>query len=221
MLRRTDAVPSDRRLGRNAALDPPGRCRRLRHDALPLPTAVFGPPDHQAPELSRHDVETLDAIFTNHMQRPVAEGAVVIFGVDVHLDPREVARQRPTIGPTLVARTSCLAHRSPWSPRPPQSPQRQILRKRLGPSTEPMTLHHLDDRASRSLRVRSVSSIAINVAGSSGSESVGSDMTGLNHTSHQLARTSTGLFYFCRQLSRLHRRRRLPRGVNASSIKPL
>jgi hypothetical protein len=145
---------SDGRLGRKAAFDQPRRCRRLNHDVLTRPTGVFGPPDHQNPELGRHDVETLGAIFADYMQRPTAARAAVIFDVDDHLDPRQVDRQRTTIGPTLGGARLTLSRRfglligfivSRGLLDLFKAKQQLILGKRLGPSAEPMTLHLLDD----------------------------------------------------------------------------
>jgi hypothetical protein len=135
-------------------LDQPRRCRRLHHDVLAGSTGVFGSPDHQNPELGWHDVEPFGAILADHMQRSAAAGAAVILNIDHHLDPRQVAWQRATIGLALGGARLSLSRRCSLligfiagrevldlfkaQPQP-------ILGERLGPSAEPMTLHLLDD----------------------------------------------------------------------------
>jgi hypothetical protein len=77
----------------------------------------------------------------------------MIFNVDHHLDPRQVDRQRTTVGPTLGGARLSLSRiglligfivgRGLLDLF--KAKQQLILGKRLGPSTEPMALHLLDD----------------------------------------------------------------------------
>jgi hypothetical protein len=61
-----------RRLGRQAALDQPGRRWGLHHHVLAGPAGVFGSANHEHAELRRHDVEPLAGIFPDAMQRLAA-----------------------------------------------------------------------------------------------------------------------------------------------------
>jgi len=82
----------DRRLGRQAALDQPGRRRRLHHDIFAGATGVFGPAHHQHTELRGHDVEPLGDILTDPMQRTGAAEADLARDVDQRLNARQMGR---------------------------------------------------------------------------------------------------------------------------------
>jgi hypothetical protein len=101
----------------------------------------------------------------------------VIFDVGDHLDPRQVARQGATIGLALGGARFPLGRRLDLLVGflggrgllgVLKAQQQLILGKRLGPSTQPVTLTSLMIWASRLARVRSASRIAFNVAGSWG-----------------------------------------------------
>jgi len=180
--------PSIRRLGAGACTTPSSQARQ----------ALFGSPDHQNPELGGDDVEPLGAILADDVQQTTAAGAVLILNVDHHLDARQVAWQRATVRAALrclrlLLSRSSLAAVCSTSSRPNQQ---LILGKRFGPAAE------TDKRcislmicSSRSARVRSASSIAFNVLGSLGSESVGDAMARLDHASHHLASIRAALIH--------------------------
>ena len=67
-----DEHMSNGRFGRNAALDQPRRGRRLHDPALAGAARIFGSPDHEHPELRRHDIELLAHILADAMQLTAA-----------------------------------------------------------------------------------------------------------------------------------------------------
>jgi len=82
----------DRRLGRQAALDQPGRRGRLHNDIFAGATGVFGPAHDQHPELGRHDVEPLGDILADPVQRSGAAGADHARHVDYRFNPGQMGR---------------------------------------------------------------------------------------------------------------------------------
>ena len=138
------------------------------------------------------------------MQRAAAtRTGVVVVDVDHHLDAAAGARgKRSTIHPTLggsigplrrIGRVNLgIAARLDLLDLF-KAEQQLIFRQRLGPAAEAMALQFLDDPdGSRSFCVRSAISIAFSVPGSSGSESVTTVMTGLDHAAHRVSRAFPG-----------------------------
>ena len=86
----------DEHLGRQAALDKPGRRRCLRHRASTTPTDVFPAANDQDAEPGRHDVEPLADVLADLVHRA---GAARAGGGDIdrHFDARQVRRQGAAI----------------------------------------------------------------------------------------------------------------------------
>lgn len=114
----------------------------------------------------------------------------MIVDVDNHLDPRQMRRQRSSVpaGPGRTTgpfgRIGLLGHGI--TPRLDlfglfQAEQQLVLRQRLGPAAEAMTLQLVDNLSRRAARARSASSIALSVPGSSGSLSTVVVMRRLHH----------------------------------------
>ena len=80
-------------LGRQPALDQPGRCRRLHYRALAAAAGIFGPAGDQDPVLGRHDVEPARDILAEQVQWARTAGAGRARGRDHHLDQRQVIGQ--------------------------------------------------------------------------------------------------------------------------------
>ena len=90
------------RLGREPAFDQPFGGRRLDHRLLAGSAGVFGTVRHDRPELRRDHVEPLRGFFADLMHGRPAAGAVFVFGLDRHMNPRQMGRKRAAIGAALV-----------------------------------------------------------------------------------------------------------------------
>ena len=146
----------DRGLGRQAALDQPGRSLGLHDTILAGTTGVFGTPGNDNAELRRHHVQPLALVFTDPMQFALAAGAGLVVDVDDDLDPRQMRRQCPAVDAALAR---------PFRPTfrgglvltglgrgrdlldVLEAQQHLFLRKRLRPPAKAMTLQFLDDLA--------------------------------------------------------------------------
>jgi len=91
----------DRCFRRQPALDQTRRRRGLHHHLLAGPAAVLGPADHQGSEGRRDDVQSFGDVLADPVQRPGAAGAGLVLDVDHLFDPRQVGRQRSSVGPPL------------------------------------------------------------------------------------------------------------------------
>jgi hypothetical protein len=80
----------ERAVGGQPALDQPGRSGGLHHDVLAGSAGVFGPADHQNPDLGGHDVEALGHVLADAMHRAGAARACRALDVNQGLDPRQV-----------------------------------------------------------------------------------------------------------------------------------
>ena len=145
----------DGRVGRQPALDQPGRRWRLDYDVLAGPAGVAGPPDHQDPDLRRHDVEALGDVLADPVQVARAARAGPALDVDQALDPGQVRRQGAPVRPALrdpgglrgrcilgcgeAIRLDLLGLLEPE--------EKLILRQGLGATAEPVTLQLPDDLA--------------------------------------------------------------------------
>ena len=96
-------------LGGQAALDQPGRRRRLHHRARAGSAAVFRAAGDDDLVACRNHVETLGPVLADDVHRTIAARAHRRFRLDHHLDPRQVIRQGATALPPLP--TARLAHR--------------------------------------------------------------------------------------------------------------
>ena len=76
-----------------AALDQPGRRRRLHHRALAGAAAVFRTASDNDLIAHRDHVETLAAVLADDVHRLLAARADCRFRLDHHLDPRQMRRQ--------------------------------------------------------------------------------------------------------------------------------
>ena len=85
------------RLGRQSALDQPGRRGRLHHHLFAGPAGIFRPAHDQYAQLRGDDVEPFAAILADPVQRIAAARTTVILDVDHHLDALQMRRQRPTV----------------------------------------------------------------------------------------------------------------------------
>jgi hypothetical protein len=94
-----DQQLGDGRFGRQPAFDKSGRSRRLHHDVHASPASIFGSAHHQHPELGRHNIQALRDVLADAMQRPCAARTDGARHIDHRLDPRQVCRQRTTVGP--------------------------------------------------------------------------------------------------------------------------
>jgi hypothetical protein len=70
------------RLGGDATFDKASRRRRLNNHLLAGPTGILGSAHDKNPELRRHDVKPLGAVFSNRMQPAVAARAGLVVDVD-------------------------------------------------------------------------------------------------------------------------------------------
>lgn len=146
----------DGSLGRQSALDQPRRSRRLHDAGLAGSAGVFGPPGDEDAEQCRHHIQPLALILADPVQLALAAGAGLVVDVDDDLDPRQVRRQRPTIGAALArpyhapfGRTRVLfgfaAGRDLLDVF--QAKQHLLLWERLRPAAKAMALQFLDDLA--------------------------------------------------------------------------
>ncbi len=144
------------RLGRQPALDQPGRRWRLQHAVLASPASIFGPAHDQHAELRRHDVKPLAGILANPMQRLAAAGAGVVVDIDHHLHARQMCRKRSPVHPALrgsvrplgrigLVTLGLAARRDLLDLFEPE--QHLILGQRLGAAPEAVALQFLDDLA--------------------------------------------------------------------------
>ena len=143
-------------VGRQAALDQPGRRGRLHHDVLARPAGIAGPADHHDLDLGRHDVEPFGDVLTDPVQRAGATGADPALDVDHALDPRQMSRQGAAVGPALRDPGGLLQRHRIFSPSEAirldllgflQPEEKLVLRQALGTTAEAMTLQLPDDLA--------------------------------------------------------------------------
>ena len=141
-------------LGRQSALDQPGRRRRLHDAVLASPAGVFGTPGHEDPELRRDQVQPLASILSNPVQLALAAGTGLVLDVDDDLDPRQVRRQGTTVAAALASphltAFGCAHVLRRLAIRCDlldvfQTQQHLIFRQRLCPPAKPMSLQFLDD----------------------------------------------------------------------------
>ena len=92
-----DQHMGDGAFGRQRALDQPSRRRRLGHAFLAPAAGVFRAHRDDHPQLRRHDVEPLGAIFADPYHLPAAAGIKRAFRLDHLLDPGQVFRQMAEI----------------------------------------------------------------------------------------------------------------------------
>ena len=85
-----DQHVSDRRLGRQAALDQSRRRGRLDDHVLAGAAGVFGPAHDQHAELHGDDVELLADLFADAVQFAAAARAGLALDVDGRLDLRQM-----------------------------------------------------------------------------------------------------------------------------------
>ena len=85
-------------LGRQPALDQPFGRGRLHHRLLARAAGVFGPVRHDRPELRRDHVEPLRGVFADHVHGRPAARASLVFGLNRHMDARQMSRKRAAIG---------------------------------------------------------------------------------------------------------------------------
>ena len=143
----------DQRLGGNAALDDPRRCRGLHHCTLTSTTAVAWPAGDQDAKGDRHYIKTFGNVLANLMERPAAARASLVLDIDNLLDPLEMRRQRTavglawSVGPGLAGcrvacRTSLAQRRLDIF-----KAKLQLIRvKLLGTRTEPVAHEGIDDQ---------------------------------------------------------------------------
>ena len=105
-----DDYMGNQSFGRQAALDQPGRRRRLHNRRLTAAAGVFRPARDDHLVLRRDDVEPLRAIFADHMHRSAAARAGGILRLDDDLDPRQVVGKRTACRATFL-RTVAPQHR--------------------------------------------------------------------------------------------------------------
>ena len=142
----------DQRLGRDAALDDPRRCRGLHDRAFARTAAVARPARDQHAEGGGHDVEPFGNVLANLMERAAAAGARLLIDIDDLLDPFEMRGQRTTVGlaRTVRRRSACLGagflgggeRRFDFL----QGKLELIGIELFGTATEPVALKGLDDR---------------------------------------------------------------------------
>ena len=113
-----DQHRGDHRLGRQPALDQPLGRRRLNHRLLAGPAGVFGTVRHDHPELGRDHVEPLRGFLADHMHGRAAARAVVVFGLDRHMDARQMGGKRAAIGAALFGARARAPPRSACRRRP-------------------------------------------------------------------------------------------------------
>lgn len=82
-------------------LDQPRWCRGLHDAILACAASVFRPDRDQHPELRRHDIQPFALVFADPVQRALAAAAGLVVDVDGGLNPQQMRRQRPAIGPPL------------------------------------------------------------------------------------------------------------------------
>ena len=87
----------DRALGRQAALDQPGRRQGLGDALLAGPAGVFRAHRDDHPKLRRHDVQALAPVLADPHHLPAAAGAERTLRLDHLLDPFQVLRQMADI----------------------------------------------------------------------------------------------------------------------------
>ena len=92
----------DERLGRNAVLDQPFRCRRLAHFALTGSAGVFRTAQDEHLELRGGYVEPLGDILANPMLETATARAGFICDIDDDLFARQMWRQRAAIDASLA-----------------------------------------------------------------------------------------------------------------------
>ena len=102
-----DQHRGDHRLGRQPALDQPFGRRRLNHRLLAGAAGIFGTVRHDHPELRRDHVEPLRGVLADHMHRRAAARAVGVFGLDRHMNARQMGGQRAAIGAALLGARRC------------------------------------------------------------------------------------------------------------------
>jgi len=141
-------------LGRQSAFDQPRWRGRLHHHVLTGPAAIFGPANHEDPELCRHDVETFAGILADPVQWLAATRASAVFNVDHDLDAWQVGGQRSAVHPTFGS-SACPLSRIGGFRRNLrisislldvfEPEQHLIFGQRLGASAKAMALQLLDD----------------------------------------------------------------------------
>jgi hypothetical protein len=144
------------RLGRNAVLDQPLRCRRLGHFACAGAAGVFGTARNDHLQLHRDDIEPFGDILANPVLEPAAARAGLVLDVDDDLFARQMRRQCAAIdlpsacGGLLLRRRTVVLRRSLRCRERLLhifQPQRQLVRiEPLGAATEAVALQFLDDR---------------------------------------------------------------------------
>jgi len=88
-------------LGRQPALDQPGRGRRLHNRLLAGAAGVFRAASNDHPILRRDDIEPLRAILANHVHRAATTRAGPVLGLDDEFDPRQMLGERAAAGAAL------------------------------------------------------------------------------------------------------------------------
>jgi hypothetical protein len=146
----------DRRLGRQVALDQPGRRRCLDHHILASPTGILRTAHDENSELRRDDIEPLAHVLADPVQRVLAGWAGVVVDIADHLDARQMRRQRSPVRATTDGTDGALGRRRVFALGLAvgddligvfQPKQQLIFRQRLRAPTEAMALHLLDDLA--------------------------------------------------------------------------
>jgi hypothetical protein len=92
----------DGRLGRQSALDQPGRSLGLQDAIFAGSAGVFGTSGDDNAELRRHHVQPLAPVFADLVQLALAAGAGLVVDVDDDLDPRQMRRQCSAIVAALA-----------------------------------------------------------------------------------------------------------------------
>jgi hypothetical protein len=147
-----DEHMGDGRLGRQAALDQPRRCRRLDDDVLASAAGVFGPAHHNHSELRGNDVEPFTDVLADPVQCAFAGGAGPILDVDDRLDARQMRWQGAAVGAPLAGSFRARRRRLRFGRLGLalldvfERQQQLVFRQALGASAKAVALQVPDDR---------------------------------------------------------------------------
>lgn len=140
----------DGRFRRQAALDQPRRGGCLHDGFFAGPARIFGTARDQHPELGRHDVEPFAHVLADPMEGARTARASFILDIDYDLDPRQVRRQRPAVGPArrCLSRSGgrrCHVGCGLFLLDLFEGKKHLVFGQRLGAPSEPVALHLFDD----------------------------------------------------------------------------
>jgi hypothetical protein len=222
--------------GRHAAFDQARRRRGLNDPIFAVPAGIFRAAGDEHPELRRHDVQPLALVLADPVQLALAAaGTGLVVDVDDNLDPRQMRRQRATVGTSLLGPRGSVGRSRLIRCRLIaccclldvfEAEQHLIFGQCLGPAAKTVPLQFLDDLAQplavtplgEQHRFQRLEIVGQCVARHDRIRSYSAAFGDALDESYSLRRTDndqpTG------QSARLHRCHRFPRLMDATPVQP-